>query len=123
MPADYIIDKEHGLVISTGWGIFTADDVKAHQDRLAKDPEFQRDFNQLMDFLSVAEIDLDSHMLPFLAARELFSAESRRAFLADNLLILGLARMFVTHRELAGGEERFQIFRNREEAMQWLGVR
>lgn len=40
MPCDYVIDKEHRLVVSAAKGIFTAQDALDHADRLKYDPDF-----------------------------------------------------------------------------------
>jgi len=120
MPASYVIDKERGLVISTGTGRYTADDGIAHQAALAADPDFQSTFNQLLDFTEVTQVVLNTDAIRQLAQRHVFSEQSRRAFLVTNKLEIGLSRMFAAYREIAGGKEQMKIFEDREEAMQWL---
>ena len=53
MPACYTIDAERHLVYSRGWGILTDADLFDHQRRLALNPGFQSNFDQLVDFLGV----------------------------------------------------------------------
>jgi hypothetical protein len=51
--------------------------------------------------------------------RNIFSPESRRAIVVKNDVQFGLARLFETHRELAG-ETGIRVFRNLEEALEWV---
>lgn len=49
MPCRYVIDIEQRLVISTGWDRVTFAEIKAHQDQLVSDPDFNPEFNQFVD--------------------------------------------------------------------------
>jgi hypothetical protein len=120
MACSYEIDRERQLVISTGSGLLTADEMFAHQNRLANDENFAPDFYQLLDFTAVTGVAADANEVQGLAARKVFSDRARRAFVATNTLQVGLIRMFETYRELAGGKEQMEIFSDRDEAMCWL---
>jgi hypothetical protein len=50
-----------------------------------------------------------------------FSPQSRRAFVAPEDEEFGMARMFAALRELRG-ETEIGVFRNLEEAMDWVSV-
>ncbi|MGB2672796.1 MAG: hypothetical protein WA621_20270 [Candidatus Acidiferrum sp.] len=119
MPAFYKIDKERRLVLSSGTGVFNKEAAQAHQERLLADPEFDPSYSQLMDFTHVTQIDLTAADIQQLALRNIFSPESRRAFLVTNDLAFGLARMFEILRESAG-ERGIGVFRNLEEALDWV---
>ena len=119
MPAFYKIDKERRLVLSSGTGVFNKEAAQAHQERLLADPEFDPSYSQLMDFTHVTQIDLTAADIQQLALRNIFSPESRRAFLVPNDLAFGLARMFEILRESAG-ERGIGVFRNLEEALDWV---
>jgi hypothetical protein len=56
-----------------------------------------------------------------LARFDLFSAKSRRAFFAPTPLAYGISRMFIACREGTGAEQ-IQLFKDRQEALRWLGV-
>jgi hypothetical protein len=120
MPASYVIDKERGLVISKGTGRFTPEDGFAHQNALAADENFDNTFNQLLDFSEVTEVVLNTDSIRQLAERHVFSEHSRRAFLVNSNLVIGLSRMFAAYREIAGGKEQMRIFEDWDEAMHWL---
>jgi hypothetical protein len=119
MPASYEIDKERRLVISKGTGVITLADGLAHQKQLLADPDFDRSFSQLMDFTEVTKWELRTEDLRQLAAKNVFSSMSRRAFVVGSEEAFGLGRMFETFREMAG-EQGIRVFRSRAEAMSWV---
>jgi hypothetical protein len=77
-------------------------------------------FSSLADFTGTTRVSVSSEDVRALAARNIFAPGSRCCVIAPTAEIFGLARMFQTFRELSGGREELQIFRDREEAMRWL---
>jgi hypothetical protein len=122
MPASYTIDAERQLVYSRGWGDVTDADLLDHQQRLALDPCFQPHFYQLMDFLGVTSAAVTANGVRAVAQRHLYGPHSRRAIVASDLTSFGLARMFETFRDTAGGKEHIMVFRKLEDAWAWLGL-
>ncbi|MBZ5574537.1 MAG: hypothetical protein LAO09_21995 [Acidobacteriia bacterium] len=120
MPCSYTIDKQQGLVISSGWGVLTGAEILEHQSSLAVDEHFQQDFCQLADFTAVTSLQVEADMVEQLAVRKLFSAKSRRAIVVNTAVAMGLVRMFQTYHELAGGQEQIRIFDDRDQGLQWL---
>jgi hypothetical protein len=92
------------------------------QRKLLNDPVFERDFFRFLDLADVTEIQMDTVTVAELAQLDLFSAKSRRAFFAPSSLAYGMSRMFVAFRDVHGGEEQMQVFKDRKEALQWLSV-
>ncbi|MGC1268541.1 MAG: hypothetical protein WA853_19855 [Candidatus Acidiferrum sp.] len=119
MPAFYKIDKERRLVLSSGTGIFNLEDARLHQERLLADPDFDPSYAQLLDFTHTTQIDLTAADIQQLALRNIFSPNSRRAILVPNDLAYGLGRMYEILRE-ASGERGIRIFRNLEDALDWV---
>jgi hypothetical protein len=119
MPAFYKIDKERKLVMSSATGVFNKAVALDHQNRLLADPDFDPSYSQLMDYTHVTQIDLSAADVGLLAVRNVFSPDSRRAFLVPNDLAFGFARMFEIIRENAG-ERGIRIFRTLEEALDWV---
>lgn len=105
--------------MTTASGILTLADSLCHQDRLRKDPDFSREFSQLMDFTQVTEVALTSEDIYRLAKASVFSPHSRRAILVDSDLKFGLARMFETFRDIRG-EKGIRVFRRLDEALDWI---
>ena len=118
-PAFYKIDKKRRMVLSTGAGVLTRKDLDEHQERLAKDQDFDPGFSQLMDFLQVTKIEVTPSDVRVSAERSVFSPSSRRAILVKDDLAFGLARMFQIHRELKG-EQGIRVFRELDAALDWL---
>lgn len=121
MPAFYNIDKERRLVLSSGAGVLTKEDLLGHMDRLSKDPDFDPDFSQVVDFTQIDLVEVEPEDVRQLAQRNIFSPRSRRAFVVKDDLQYGLARMFEIHRELKG-ERGIRVFRTFDEAMDWIVV-
>jgi len=95
MPADYTIDKTQRMVFSKAYGILTDQDIISHQEKLRDDPDFDPVFSQLVDCTKVTKADdLSTDAIYEMARRNLFGAESQRAFVAPKKLLYGLFRMF-----------------------------
>jgi hypothetical protein len=119
MPASFIIDPAHRVVVSTGSGTFTQADFHAHMARIGADARFNPDFNHIIDCRAISQIDLTREQIMDLATRSIFNAQSRRAFVVSSELQFGLTRMFAAYREIAGGQK-IMIFRSMAEALAWL---
>ncbi len=119
MAADYKIDKERRLVISTASGVLAMADVLAHRERLFNDPDYDPNFSQLMDFTPVTQFCIEPGEIRSLAQTMVFSADSRRAIVAPSDLLFGFARMYEILRDSAG-ETGIRVFRDRDEALDWV---
>ena len=119
MPTDYTIDVQRGVVLSAGTGVFASADFVEHMVRLRGDPNFNPDFNQVVDCRGISVLDLNSDQLKELASQSIFSAKSRRAFVVSSDLHFGMGRMFAAYREIAEGQN-VRIFRDMSEALSWL---
>jgi len=117
MPAFYKIAKDRRLVLSTASGVLTLADVLAHQDQILADPDFNPQYSQLLDLTHVTKIDLSADDICKLAERHIFHPTSSRAILVTTDLGQGLARLFAI---LRAGEKRIRIFRNLDEALEWV---
>jgi hypothetical protein len=122
MPCRYVIDVRLGLVISTGWGRVTFEEMKAHQEQLLNDPAFDPTFNQLVDGTAITALEATPDELKTIMRRKFFSATSRRAFLGSSLPILGMGRLMELYLKMESGREQGCLFHDRKSAMQWLGV-
>jgi len=121
VSAFYNIDKERRLVLSSGAGVLTKEDLQGHMDRLSNDLDFDPEFSQVLDFTQINLVEVSPEDVRQLAQRNIFSPRSRRAFVVKDDLQFGLARMFEIHRELKG-EMGIRVFRTFDEAMDWIMV-
>lgn len=119
MPTFYKIDKERRLVLTSGSGTFTLADAVSHQTRLLNDLDFDPGFSQIADFRHVTHFDISASDIQKLAEKRVFSAESRRAFIAPTDVGFGLARMFEIMRANFA-EEKIAVFRDLDEALHWV---
>ena len=121
MAAQYRIDTERGVVFTNAVGPFTDADATDHQRRLASDPAFRPDLDQLSDYSRVTELQLSAATVRSLALGSPFRAGSRRAFVIPARdARFGVARMFQTLTDDHGAELR--IFQDMAEARAWLGL-
>jgi hypothetical protein len=119
MAADYKIDKSRRLVLSTASGVFTAEDIRGHMDRLTADSDFDPDFYQLADFTAVTAMKVSPDDIRMFAERTVFSPRSRRAFVVKDDAQFGLARMFEIHRDLKD-ESGIRVFRSIQDGLEWI---
>jgi hypothetical protein len=120
MPARYRIDPERRMILSTGTGVMTDEDLRDHQRRLRSDPAFDRSFDQLWDLQEVTLVEVTSATLRELAQARSFDPGTKRAVVAPEDVVYGMARMFQTLHDEA--PEELNVFRTLEEAKDWLGL-
>jgi hypothetical protein len=123
MPCSYIIDKERRLVISTGVGLVTFEEMKAHQNKLLGDPDFRAEFNQLIDATAVMKIELSRDAAEEITSRNIFSISSRRALVATKPAIFGTGRLLMTYLEMSSQPSETNVFYGLAPALEWLGVK
>jgi hypothetical protein len=123
LPCRYLIDKERRLGISTGWDRLTFADMKAQQDEVLANPDFDPAFNQLVDVTAVTVLDLSIAEAKWIANRGIYSPTSRLAVLASNPAIFGMARMMDAYHSMATGREQVSVFYDLDAALAWLGLK
>ena len=96
------IEKERKLVLTTGSGFVTKEEVLTHQDQMLKDPDFDPSFAQLADFARLTNTDISMADLQTFAQKDVFSIHSRRAIIVKGDLAFGFAKIFELSRQLAG---------------------
>lgn len=119
MPGCYKIDKERRLVMSTGFGVVTKQDILDHQEKLIADPNFDPTYSQLLDFAHMTKMDVKAEDVKLLADRNVFAPNARRAIVVPDDVGYGMARMFEMLRE-GKGEFGIRVFRTLEEGLAWV---
>lgn len=122
MPCSYVIHKDRRLVVTDGSGPLTAAEMRAHDDQLRSDPDFNPEFNQLVDGTKISKIEGAIAELRRVAGRSPFSSGSRRAFVSDRGFIFGMQRMFTTYVELSNTPSNVCVFHDFPSALKWLGL-
>jgi hypothetical protein len=119
MPVCYKIDKDRRLVITTGYGVVTRQDIEEHQRSLWMDPDFSCTFSQLADFSRMARMELNAVDMHSFSKRNIFAPDARRAVIVPNDVAFGLARLFEILRG-SKGENGIRVFRTVEEGFVWI---
>jgi hypothetical protein len=114
MPVQYFIDRKARLVTTVFSGIFTDSDIWHLIDLLRKDPEYDPDFDELIDCRAVVENRVSAATLS--AVRS--SPKPRRAVVASSDKNYGIGRMF----QALQTNQQIEVFRTLEEARKWLGL-
>ena len=123
MPTDYLIDAAHRTVFALGIGSLSILDLLDSMTRLLGDSRFSPSFHHIADFsgVDVHSPQLSSADIRSLAARRVFDATSRRAFIIGASPAFDLARLYTAQRG-ADGESNVQTFQDLQSAAQWTGV-
>lgn len=122
MPLRYVIDKQRRLVHTTGWDRLTFAQTKSYQDQLLNDPDFDPEFNQLVDLTALTGLGMSTEETKLLARRSGFSPTSRRAFVAPNPAVFGMSRLFATYNEMSDTPSHVRVFYDLPSALKWLGL-
>lgn len=117
MPISYAIDPKLDLVHVRWVGVVSYESALAHHQALADDPDFHPAMRQFTD-ASRAMLPYNSGKVRALALRSPFGEGSRRAVVVSTDAIFGASRMYAA--QVPAGE--LYVFRNREDALDWLGV-
>ncbi len=119
IPTTYNIDKEHKLVLTTGFGFVTKEEVLILQDQMSNDPELDPTFSQIVDFAQLTGTDIGLADVHIFAQRDAFSTESRRAIVVKGDVAFGFAKIFELCRQLSGAHG-IRVFRDGDEAFDWI---
>jgi len=122
MPLRYVIDKERRLVRTTGWDRLTFAQSRSYQDQLLNDPDFDPEFNQLVDLSALTGLGMSTEETKLLARRSGFAPMSRRAFVAPDPAVFGMSRLFEAYNEMSEARSQIHVFSDLPSALKWLGV-
>src|SRR5438552_2300911 len=120
MPVAYQIDINGHIVSTRGFGDVFDKELLQHNEDLKADPNFDPNFNHLLDFTEVTNNDVKSETIYEIARNIIFNLISHRAIIIKPDLQYGLARMFQNMRELE--DKNIRIFLDINEAKKWLGL-
>jgi len=122
MPFSYVVYRENRLVISTGSDLVTWEEIKTRQDQTKTDPDFNPEFNQIVDLRSVTGFDMTSDQARLLARRMIFSLTSKRAFVAASPAVFGVGRMWEIFSEMSDNPSQIRVFYDLPSALKWLDL-
>lgn len=122
MPYHSSIHKEKRLVVSTGSGLVTFEELMANADQLVKHADFDPAFDQLVDATAMTELRVSVDEAKILARLGTFSSDSRRAFVAPGPGAFGMMRLWGAYHSFEKSASQVSIFYDLRSARAWLGV-
>ena len=120
LPATYELDNQRRLITSRLWGAVTDREVFEHNEQLRNDPQFDPTYQQLVDLIGVTEVVVSTGMIGETSLDQFFKPGTRRAMIAVEDAVYGMARMFALRAESVG--QTIQVFRDPQQARDWLGI-
>jgi hypothetical protein len=121
MPASYRIDVRAGVVFTVFEGHVTNEELLAHQQRLATDPDFLPTMHHVIDTRGVTDVSVTPLGLRLITTRSNLGPGSRRALIqGDTISSYGYLQMFETLRSQSGAD--IKIFSTVEDALRWFGL-
>jgi len=112
------IDSSLRLVSLTYFGTLSDDDLLESARQVREDPGFAPDFDLIMDAREVDKLSMRSGLVREIAHRNPYGPGSRRAIVAPDDTLFGVARMFELSRPEQG--DVLRVFRSRDAAIEWL---
>jgi len=119
MGYSFHVDKERRLVTVSVWEVIDKESVLTFRRELSAHPDFHPDFNQLCEYQPNTKLAMTSQEVDELKFSDPFSPAARRAFVAYSDVLFGYARMYAMLME-SRGYKNIMVFRNMEEAVQWI---
>lgn len=118
MPVRHFVDSRNALVVTFCWGRVTRDELAASLAGLRSCPEFQADYQQLIELSQSSQTTLDFNDLCGIhLAHDPFSNEGRRAFVAPRQTAsFGFARMY----QSIVDSPQIEVFDSLANALRWL---
>ena len=113
------INKEQRLVNVSFWGMLDKATILAFRRTLQGDPEFNPEFNELLEFQADTKLAVSQEDLQELKSGDSFSPASTRAVVAHSDVMFGYSRMYAIMLESLG-QSKIRIFRNMDEAVMWI---
>lgn len=127
MPIDYTIDAAHRVVLATGRGKMTDEEIFGYQKEVWSRPEVAG-FNELMDMTAVELTEVPStdnmrRLATLSASMDPAAPPSKFAIVAPQLLAFGLGRMYEAFRAMdQRSTKEACVFRTMPEALAFLGL-
>jgi len=127
MPITYSIDSRRRIVWATASGRLSDQDVLAYQVAAWEQAD-TAGYDELVDLTAVTQVEMVSPEKLAELAQRASQSDSRQhpgrlAIVGTSDLHFGVGRMYQTHRSLVpGGNKEVRVFRQREEALIWLGL-
>ena len=124
MPIEYDIIEDKQIVVAKGSGVVTGIDVINHLDKLAADTRYIAPMKKIIDYRSIDSINISPEEAVTIALKkDTFSNKfrgERCVFVSPGNLTYNTSRVHQSLVDSSGIDT--AVFRQIEEALDWLGV-
>jgi hypothetical protein len=123
MAFSFTIDGDHGVVRFTGEDVFSSRDLMESIKQVTAHPDFQPDYDHLVDLRDVTSFEPDSGDIRKRSQQDRENIRldtSRIAIVATSNVVFGMSRMYETFME--GADVTVRTFRDMAEAEAWLDL-
>lgn len=124
MPISYSIDKNLGAVFTTASGRLTEEELLADKQKLTADPDFSPGLVELSDIRAVTDLAITPEGVARMVMQDEEDADKlgshKLAIVVSKEVAFGLGRMYESMTQ--NNMPNVQIFREMEEARDWLGL-
>ena len=125
MPISYRIDVERNLVLTTGSGTLTDNDIIQFKARLLQDPDFKPGMKELSDIRGIDQLDITPSGVQAMVQQDARNsaevASHKLALVVSKEVAYGMARMYQTLTQ--SNIETVGVFRDIDEARAWLQLK
>src|SRR5256885_2044489 len=94
MPMVVNVDVGRRLILTTGSGVLTTEDVVSARQQALGNPAFDPTYNELFDIREVTAVQMSGAEMARIAASSVLTRRVRRAFVAKTHVQYNMARMF-----------------------------
>lgn len=122
MPYQFVIDQQKRVVVMALRDRVTFAEATALQNEMINHPDFNPEFDRLIDATAITTLDLSTSEAAIVAGRSLFASSSRCSIAATNPAIFGMGRLMQAQHAMAGAHDSLCVFYDLDSAMQWLGL-
>lgn len=114
----YALDSKERLVLVKFGRVLSIDDIASYVAELSVDPEFNRNFSEIVNLTEVEELQLSAeHALDLADVVDPFCIGAKRAFVARTEAQVHAARM---HQVLRNDISNTRIFASLSDAKKWI---
>lgn len=121
MPVVLKIDSRRKIVYSTFYGKVGDEEIIRHGATIASDPDFKREFNEIVDFSAVKEFSLsDATLLKMANTPSLYRESVRHIIIASTDQTFQMASRY--KKLVSKSRPNLFVVRSRAEAYEMLGL-
>lgn len=120
MPITTVVDTTQRCVFMQVQGTATAEELRAHYEKIISTPGFDSGFDSCADLRGVTKMSVPTSSMRGFFAMSPYGPSSQRAFILTSEMVQGMIRMLELSSE--GRHGTIAVFAEPQEAYDWLRV-